>query len=87
MSDFINLDLLKELDYTTRFDGQVKSINKVEELFGHANTVEKQYNAAKKRLNKLTQSIMAKALHGKLVAYAVNTEINKAMESTEEVYA
>jgi type I restriction enzyme S subunit len=40
---------------------------RVEELFEHANTVEKQYNAAKARLDKLTQSILAKAFRGELI--------------------
>ena len=40
---------------------------RVEELFEHANTVEKQYNAAKARLDKLIQSILAKAFRGELV--------------------
>ena len=46
---------------------QVAIVNKVKELFEHANTVEKQYNAAKARLDKLTQSILAKAFRGDLV--------------------
>lgn len=37
------------------------------ELLEHANTVEKQYQAAKARLDKLTQSILAKAFRGELV--------------------
>ncbi|OEF23137.1 restriction endonuclease subunit S [Vibrio rumoiensis] len=46
---------------------QVEISNKVIELFEHANTVEKQYQAAKARLDKLTQSILAKAFRGELV--------------------
>lgn len=45
---------------------QEQIINKAELLFEHANTVEKQYNAAKARLDKLTQSILAKAFRGEL---------------------
>ncbi len=48
-------------------DEQVEIISKVGELFEHANTVEKQYNAAKARLDKLTQSILAKAFRGELL--------------------
>lgn len=46
---------------------QVAIVNKVNELFEHANTIEKQYNAAKSRLDKLTQSILAKAFRGELI--------------------
>lgn len=46
---------------------QVVIVNRVDELFEHANTVEKQYNAAKTRLDKLTQSILAKAFRGELM--------------------
>lgn len=47
---------------------QVAIVDKVSELFEHAETVEKQYNAAKIRLDKLTQSILAKAFRGELVS-------------------
>ena len=47
---------------------QVAIVNKVNELFENANTVEKQYNTAKARLDKLTQSILAKAFRGELVS-------------------
>ena len=46
---------------------QLKIVAVIEELFEHANTVEKQYNAAKARLDKLTQSILAKAFRGELI--------------------
>lgn len=42
-------------------------VERVESLFEHANTVEKQYNAASARLDKLTQSILAKAFRGELI--------------------
>ncbi len=42
-------------------------IMKVNELFEHSYTIEKQYNAAKARLDKLTQSILAKAFRGELI--------------------
>ncbi|WP_435249282.1 restriction endonuclease subunit S [Vibrio sp. nBUS_14] len=42
-------------------------VQKVEELFLKANIVEKQYLDAKSRLDRLTQSILAKAFRGELV--------------------
>ncbi|MEC4087191.1 restriction endonuclease subunit S [Pseudoalteromonas rubra] len=48
---------------------QFKIVQKVKELLEHADTVEKQYNAAKARVDKLTQSILAKAFRGELVEY------------------
>ena len=47
---------------------QKEIVKRINELFEHANTVEKQYNAAKARLDKLTQSILAKAFRGELTA-------------------
>ncbi|WP_414828519.1 restriction endonuclease subunit S [Alteromonas sp. H39] len=47
---------------------QVTIVDKVSGLFEHAETIEKQYNAAKVRLEKLTQSILAKAFRGELVS-------------------
>ena len=47
---------------------QVAIVDKVSGLFEHAETIEKQYNAAKVRLEKLTQSILAKAFRGELVS-------------------
>lgn len=43
-------------------------VHKIEQLFVRADTVEKQYNAARARLDKLTQSILAKAFRGELVS-------------------
>ncbi|MFC3092982.1 4'-phosphopantetheinyl transferase [Alteromonas sediminis] len=48
------------------YEEQLEIVERVTELFEHANTVEKQYNAAKARLDKLTQSILAKAFRGEL---------------------
>jgi len=55
----INVPSLKE---------QVEIISRVEILFEHANKLDKHYNAAKVRLDKLTQSILAKAFRGELLA-------------------
>jgi type I restriction enzyme S subunit len=53
---------------------QNEIVRRVEELFAHANTVEKQYNDAKARTNRLTQSILAKAFRGELVQQDSNDE-------------
>lgn len=60
---------------------QVEISDRVNELFEHANTVEKQYKAAKARLDKLTQSILAKAFRGELVSSTnaqIENELNQA---------
>jgi type I restriction enzyme S subunit len=60
---------------------QFEIVQKAKELLEHANTVEKQYNAAKTRLDKLTQSILAKAFRGELVSndtVYIENEINQS---------
>ncbi|AWB65319.1 type I restriction endonuclease subunit S [Saccharobesus litoralis] len=62
-------------------DEQKIIVQKVEQLFEQAGTVEKQYNAAKARLDKLTQSILAKAFRGELLSndtLNVENEINQS---------
>jgi type I restriction enzyme S subunit len=49
-------------------------VNRVEMLFSHADTFEKQYFDAKIRLDRLTQSILAKAFRGELVEQDLNDE-------------
>ncbi len=49
------------------YEEQIEVNRRVEELFSNALTVEKQYNTAKARLDKLTQSILAKAFRGELI--------------------
>lgn len=49
-------------------------VKKVGELFNKANKVEKQYLDAKARLDRLTQSILAKAFRGELVTQDPNDE-------------
>ncbi|PCI54520.1 MAG: restriction endonuclease subunit S [Gammaproteobacteria bacterium] len=47
---------------------QTEIVRHVEELFGYADNVEAQVNAAQERVNNLTQSILAKAFSGELTA-------------------
>jgi type I restriction enzyme S subunit len=49
-------------------------VTRVEALFEHSNTVEKQYYVAKARLDKLTQSILKKAFEGELFNDSVHLE-------------
>ena len=56
---------------------QTEIVRKVEELFAFADSIEEKVNAALKRVNKLTQSILAKAFRGELTANwrAANPEL------------
>ncbi|HIF0140875.1 TPA: restriction endonuclease subunit S [Yersinia enterocolitica] len=47
---------------------QHEIVRRVEQLFGYADTIEKQVNNALVRVNNLTQSILAKAFRGELTA-------------------
>lgn len=64
-SVFVNLPTINE---------QKEIVRRVESLFTLADTVEKQYLEAKKRTDRLTQSILAKAFRGELVPQDPNDE-------------
>lgn len=51
-----------------QLDEQAEIVRRVEELFAFADKVEAQVNAAQVRVNKLSQSILAKAFRGELTA-------------------
>ena len=53
---------------------QAEIVRRVESLFAQADKVEAQYKATKTRLDKLTQSILAKAFRGELVPQDPNDE-------------
>jgi type I restriction enzyme S subunit len=55
-------------------DEQKEIVRRVESLFTLADTVEKQYLEAKKRIDRLTQSLLAKAFRGELVPQDPNDE-------------
>ncbi|MFS1934391.1 restriction endonuclease subunit S [Vibrio splendidus] len=57
-----------------KIDEQKIIVDKVESLFKKADKVEKQYLGAKTRLDRLTQSILAKAFRGELVPQDPNDE-------------
>ena len=64
---------------------QTEIVRKVEELFAFADSIEEKVNAALKRVNKLTQSILAKAFRGELTANwrAANPELICGKNSAE----
>ena len=47
---------------------QNEIVRRVEQLFAYADTIEQQAKAAKARVDKLTQAILAKAFRGELTA-------------------
>jgi type I restriction enzyme S subunit len=47
---------------------QTEIVRRVEQLFAHADNIEQQVQAAQQRVDKLTQSILAKAFRGELTA-------------------
>jgi type I restriction enzyme S subunit len=53
---------------------QTEIVRRIESLFSMADAVEKQYIDAKARINRLTQSILAKAFRGELVEQDKNDE-------------
>ncbi len=53
---------------------QTEIVRRVESLFALADTIEQQYLAAKKRTDRLTQSLLAKAFRGELVPQDPNDE-------------
>ncbi|WP_158174668.1 restriction endonuclease subunit S [Grimontia hollisae] len=71
----INLKVLKSLSlpYPT-IDEQNEIVNQVERYFAFADTIEAQVKKAQARVDKLTQSILAKAFRGELVPQDPNDE-------------
>ncbi len=56
------------------FEEQKEIVRRVESLFAMADAVEKHYREAKKRIDRLTQSLLAKAFRGELVPQDPNDE-------------
>ena len=48
------------------YEEQQEIVRRVEQLFAYADTIEQQAKAAKERVDKLTQAILAKAFRGEL---------------------
>lgn len=59
------------------YEEQQEIVRRVEQLFAYADTIEQQAKAAKERVDKLTQAILAKAFRGELTANwrAANPEL------------
>jgi len=71
----LNQKIIKSLNIHYPQSGeQIEIVRRVEDLFAIADIVEKQYKIAKNRVNKLTQSILAKAFRGELVSQDPNDE-------------
>nr|WP_243887622.1 restriction endonuclease subunit S [Shewanella algae] len=71
----VNLRFLKSFEIALPSPKeQAIVVDKINQLFSKANKVEKQYLEAKARLDRLTQSILAKAFRGELVSQDPNDE-------------
>lgn len=65
----VNLKRFRELSIPVPFiDEQTEIVRRVEQLFAYADSIEQQAKAAKERVDKLTQAILAKAFRGELTA-------------------
>lgn len=66
---FLNMKTIKSFPIAIPcIHEQVEIVRRVEKLFAYADKVEAEVNAAQERVNKLTQSILAKAFRGELTA-------------------
>jgi type I restriction enzyme S subunit len=71
----INQNALNKIPVPTpSIKEQTEIVRRVESLFAQADAVEKQYLAAKQRLDRLSQSLLAKAFRGELVPQDPNDE-------------
>ncbi|WP_086932005.1 restriction endonuclease subunit S [Agarilytica rhodophyticola] len=72
---FLNQKILSSIRYPIPpIEEQKEIVRRVESLFAMADTIEKQYHQAKQRIDRLTQSILAKAFRGELVPQDPNDE-------------
>jgi type I restriction enzyme S subunit len=72
---FLSLTMLNDIPFALpSIEEQTEIVRRVESLFALADTVEKQYLAAKQRLDRLSQSLLAKAFRGELVPQDPNDE-------------
>jgi len=88
------LKRIKELPVPyPKLEEQTEIVRRVEQLFAYADTIEQQAKAAKERVDKLTQAILAKAFRGELTAdwRAANPELisgdNSAAALLEKIKA
>jgi type I restriction enzyme S subunit len=72
---FLTQTILKEIDYPLPpIDEQIVIIKRVNELIAFSDKLEARYNKAKAMLDKVPQSILAKAFRGELVSQNPNDE-------------
>ena len=89
-SDIPHISGKQILNYSLKLphiDEQKAIVAMVSELFEHASSVQKQYRFAKTRLDKLTQSILAKAFRGELLSSTVDSDIEAIENSVEALNA
>lgn len=82
----LNLNKVREISINLpSLEEQAQIVNRVEQLFAYADTIEKQVQAALLRVNNLTQSILAKAFRGELTAQwrAENPDLINGENSAE----
>jgi type I restriction enzyme S subunit len=82
----LNLKELKETPVALpSLEEQTEILHRVEDLFAFAESIEKKANAALKRINNLTQSILVKAFRGDLTAgwRAANPDLISGENSSE----
>jgi len=82
----LNQKVVKNLEvFFPGLNEQAQLVKQVETFFAHADTIEKQVQAAQARVNSLTQSILAKAFRGELTAEwrAANPELISGENSAE----
>ena len=72
-------DIKSQLVGIPLLDEQYEIVRRVESLFSLADTVEKQYQDAKARTDRLTQVILAKAFRGELVPQNPDDEPAEAL--------
>jgi type I restriction enzyme S subunit len=82
----LNLQNIKSLRVAIPDKNEMVAINeKVEQLTALAEKTEKQYDAAKSQLDKLTQSILVKAFKGELLHTEVENEFLQELSDVEAV--
>lgn len=88
--EILNLGILKELPISfPPVKEQTEIVRRVEQLFAYADKIEQQTQAALVRVNKLTQSILAKAFRGELTVdwRAQNPDLISGENSAESLLA
>ena len=84
----LNLSKVKSIPISIpTLDEQEEVVRKTNDLFEFASTVERQYKSAQTSVDKLTQSILAKAFRGELISSSVDSNIEAIENSIEAINA